>query len=399
MKLKKLFFPFAVLFMGLLLIAATSHQDWLESHWHKPAATTTTSPHGWPDLEKNLAPEACAQCHAAQFSAWKESFHAHAYSPGLIGQFPHMGISDSNDCLKCHAPLAEQKLTSITELSASLKSKLIQPEGFDRDGKLDGVQLPLRHAGVTCAACHVRGWQRFGPPQRSTGAVGHIEGGAHGGFNAVKKFESSQFCASCHQFPQAYAINGKPMENTVAEWQQSRFPREGVQCQTCHMPDRKHEFKGIHDIQMVRKGLVFESSLNANIATFKITSKWIGHAFPTYVTPKVLVHIQALDQSGLVLKQKEWVIERKVEYRDGWQEISDTRLLPGESRMYVLATVPASATVVRFSVEVIPDNFYKGVYESLLSDALDADATQLINQALKQANLNDYQLYQHEEVR
>jgi len=397
--LKRLIPPLAVLLMGLFLIAATPHQGWLESYWAKPAATGGSKPHAWSDLERDMAPEACAQCHAAQFNAWKESQHSLAYSPGLIGQFPHLGLSASNGCLKCHAPLAEQSLTDMPQLRASLAARLKQPLGFDREADIGASRLPLRHAGVTCAACHVRGWQRFGPPQRDTGRTGPVAGAAHDGFTGSKKFGSSQFCASCHQFPQTYAINGKPMENTLVEWQQSRFAAEGVQCQTCHMPDRKHAFKGIHDAGMVRKGLMIKPALTADLASLTITSTWIGHAFPTYVTPEVMVSIRALDSQGVVLEQKTWAIERRVAYRDGWQELSDTRLLPGESRTFAFDHLPQAAASVRFTIDVVPDHFYKGVYKNLLAGRMPTAEKALITRALHQANGNDYQLYRYDEAR
>jgi len=364
------------------------------THWANPVATTSEAPHNWSQLEKNLKPEACAQCHTEQFNDWKNSLHAHAYSPGLIGQFPGMGHGEGNDCLKCHAPLAEQKYISNSDMLDSLKDKLKEPVGFSESGALSEKSLPLRHAGVTCAACHVRGWERFGPPQRSTGAVGKVAGPSHGGFTATKDFEKSNFCASCHQFPQEYAINGKPLENTVKEWEQSRFAREGVQCQNCHMPDRKHQFKGIHDLEMTKKGLDFDLKANDQGAELTLTSKWIGHAFPTYVTPKVVIRAEALDGDGKPLRRWQWEMIREVYYDQGWKERRDTRLMPGESREFVVKELPKRSLRVQFVVEVIPDYFYKGVYQGLLAGDLEADAEMLIRQAVKQADANDYILFE-----
>ncbi|MDQ6965683.1 MAG: hypothetical protein Q9M23_02025, partial [Mariprofundaceae bacterium] len=335
-----------------------------------------------------------------QFSAWQNSRHAQAFSPGLIGQFPGMSHTDRNDCLTCHAPLTEQKYKpeqnhiNAQQSMQSLALKLKQPEGFDRNADTEAVALPLRHAGVTCAACHVREWQRFGPPQRGTDAVGHIDTPAHGGFTASPEFEQSNFCASCHQFPQSYAINGKPMENTLEEWKQSRFAAEGTQCQSCHMPDRKHEFKGIHDPAMVKKGLRFTTAARADSAALTIRSVWIGHAFPTYVTPKVIIRGEELDARGQVLNSREWEIIREVAYIDGWEELRDTRLLPGESRRFVMDHVLQTARQVRFTVKVIPDNFYKTVYRSFLDDENpDVNARKLMHLALKEADMNDYRLF------
>ncbi|MDX8403029.1 MAG: multiheme c-type cytochrome [Mariprofundaceae bacterium] len=413
--MKKIILPLSLLAGGLILLFLYVNSDqsiksgqvssvnaseskdssFIEAYWNYTVATKGEAPHDWSALEKNLKPEACAQCHIEQFSAWKKSLHAHAYSPGLIGQFPDMGhVSGNDDCLKCHAPLKEQKYSSRQDMLESLSDKLAHPEGFSQEGKLGEINLPLRHTGVSCAVCHVRGWQRFGPPQRNTGAIGKIEGEAHSGFTGSKDFERSSFCATCHQFPQSYAINGKPLENTVKEWQESRFAREGVHCQNCHMPDRKHEFRGIHDPEMVRKGLNFKLEQKGDGAVLSIESKWIGHAFPTYVTPKVIILAEAVDHRGESLRKWQWEIIREVYVDGGWKERRDTRLMPGEIRKFEASSAPAETVQIRYSVHVIPDYFYKGVYQGLLHGALEADAERLIRQAVEHADSNDYTLYE-----
>ncbi|MDX8383446.1 MAG: multiheme c-type cytochrome [Ghiorsea sp.] len=378
---------------GALLVAATQLD--FAAYWQSPTAVVKSN-HDWSALEKNMRPEACAQCHESQFNDWKNSLHAEAFSPGLIGQFPHMGSKQEvNDCLRCHAPLDEQLYVSEQDMMQSLKTLRKHPQGFDADADLDAPQasLPLRHAGVSCAVCHVRDGQRFGPPRLGSKQEGMMKGDAHGGFVANNIFESSHFCAECHQFPQSYAINGKPLENTVTEWQQSRFASQGKQCQTCHMPDRKHQFKGIHDKAFTRQGLKLGVRTQGGIATLSMTSKNIGHAFPTYVTPKVIVKATALDKQGEVVKKWQWDIVREVFYGDGWQEKRDTRLMPGETRLFVAKGMPNSAVSVQFSVVVIPDQFYKGVYESLLQDELQGDAKRLIKRALHTAKGRNYVLF------
>lgn len=389
--------PFA-----LLLIAASTataeHFD-LQQHWQAPAATSGEPPHDWSRLERDLSPESCAQCHTEQFEAWRDSLHAHALSPGLLGQFPQLGLKESNDCLNCHAPLAEQKLNVPAQIDATLLEHLQRPEGFDRTANASTPRSALRHAGVTCAACHVRGWQRFGPPRRGMASAGHMAGAAHGGFTATPAFEQSNFCAGCHQFPQAYAINGKPLENTFEEWRRSSFARRGIQCQSCHMPDRKHAFKGIHDPAMVRSGLDIRTHASQQRATLSIASTAIGHAFPTYVTPDVEVSIEALDTSNRIVLSKRWQIGRRVAFTDSWQELSDTRLQAGETREFTLTDIPGSATHLHFSVEVRPDAFYKDIYKELLAGDTDGHARQLIAIALTRAESNDYHLFEeHKEL-
>lgn len=393
---KQLLSASAIGLASILLMAAAVQGDLPQGYWEPPAASAGPAPHDWSAMEAGLAPEDCAQCHAEQFDAWKHSMHAKAFSPGLIGQFPQQDLSDSNDCLNCHAPLAEQKYAVGKQMNDSLMLKLKNPNGFDSSGEVQNHPLPLRHAGVTCASCHVRGWQRYGPPQRGSGRIGKVDGPAHGGFTGSRGFEQSEFCASCHQFPDSYAINGKPLENTLNEWKQSRFAKEGVQCQTCHMPDRRHAFKGIHDPATVRGGLKIESAVQKGSAILRMTSTRIGHAFPTYVTPKVVVSVEALGDHGDVTSQKQWEIERRVAYDDGWKEISDTRLQPGETRNFELKDIPPAARSIRFRIDVIPDNFYKGVYRDLLDDGLEGDAGKLIHIAQAVTERNDYRLYEQE---
>jgi len=390
---KKLLAAAGLIVGGTILTAAMVDPGLPAGYWESPQATSAVIPQ-WPERERSLHPEACGQCHAEQFNLWKESLHAHAYSAGLVGQFPGMGDRNANDCLTCHAPLQEQRYRSAADMNNSISLRLKHAEGFNRNGHPDATPLPLRHTGVSCAACHVRSWKRFGPPPKTaSGATGYQPTAVHGGFTATRGFEKSQFCASCHQFSQSMAINGKPLENTVTEWKQSTFPKRGITCQKCHMPGRRHEFRGIHDPEMVKKGLVIDLSRNRDSAILTLTSKWIGHAFPTYVTPKVIIQADALNRNGQMLQKWEWEIVREVEYNDGWKEVRDTRIMPGESRRFIATPLPAEAVKIRYRVTVIPDYFYKGVYQGLLSNRLEAKAKSHIQRASHYAGTNDYLLF------
>jgi len=380
--------------IGILLMAA-GWQSMLNAYWDEPIATVPQN-HDWSALEKNMRPEACAQCHESQFNDWKQSLHAKAYSPGMVGQFADMGHEAGSDCLRCHAPLEQQLFDSDAQMLTSLNILRQFPQGVSQNADLEAneTKLPLRHSGVSCAVCHVRQGQRFGPPRKGSKQEGLMVGETHGGFVASKKFEQSTFCAECHQFPQSYAINGKPLENTVKEWQQSRFAEEGKQCQNCHMPDRKHQFKGIHDKAFTRAGLDITVFINQdNMPTLQMTSQRIGHAFPTYVTPKVTVKATALSKQDKVLQTWQWDMVREVYFDGGWQEKRDTRLMPDETRMFAIHALKHQAVQVLFEVQVVPDQFYKGIYKSLLLDNPQGDAKALIQRALQDAEHNDYLLY------
>src|SRR5439155_774342 len=112
-----------------------------------------------------------------------------------------------------------------------------------------------------------------------------------------------------------------------------RFAREGVQCQDCHMPDRRHLWRGIRDVDMVRSGLSIEVAAprsragagdNVDVG-LTVRSVRVGHAFPTYVTPKVVLRAELVDATGAVIEgsREERVIAREIAL-DLSREISDT---------------------------------------------------------------------------
>jgi len=129
-----------------------------------------------------------------------------------------------------------------------------------------------------------------------------------------------------------------------------------------------------------------------------MTSTWVGHAFPTYVTPRVVILASAMDANGKVLRSWQWEIIREVAYDDGWKEVRDTRLMPGERRAFVAEPLPEKVAVVRYQVKVIPDHFYKGTYHSLIDGGLTEIPMVHIRHAFERAEQNDYLLYEKELV-
>lgn len=195
------------------------------------------------------------------------------------------------------------------------------------------------------------------------------EGMPHGGVTRTTYFEDSRFCAGCHQFA-APAPNGKSLQNTYEEWLASRYADEGVSCQSCHMPDRRHLWRGIHDPEMVKSGVTIEwlAIDETGRVTLQITNTGTGHRFPTYVTPAVDVSLEFLDGDGDVLagERTEATIGREVASQNGtWVELSDTRLAP-DSALTLSAVAPADAASVRGSVRVRPDAFYRTQFEIML---------------------------------
>jgi hypothetical protein len=355
-----------------------------KTYWRLPLAAQGEPPANWTDLERSLAPADCGRCHADQFDQWRSSRHAHAFSPGLAGQLLASEPDDAPGCLRCHAPLAEQRLAFEAT----------------RDRGAANVDASLAGGGDSCGGCHLRGYRHFGPPQRGTGATGASRLAApHGGVLRTAWFESAEFCGACHQFPASEAVNGKPLENTLAEWQASPQAAQKIVCQACHMPERRHVWRGIHDPQMVASGLTPRITANADGVRFAITNTGIGHAFPTYVTPKVLMFAVALDGAGSPRAEtlRSHVIARDVRWQDDrWIELSDSRLLPGETT--AIEAPWQGSERIRVWLEVRPDDVYRNdIYPALLN-ALPAngEARELIVKALADAGTSRFRLFETE---
>jgi hypothetical protein len=367
-------------------------KDFLQRHWQRPLAPQGPPPSGFSSLEASLSPAACGACHPQQYQDWRTALHSHAMSPGLVGQLQNMGPAATDEheaCLQCHAPLAEQARDLVAALAAA--GRPVSP-------RADGAAYA---DGLTCAGCHVRSHRRFGPPRRDGTTPAPGVALPHGGWQPTQAFTDSRFCAACHQFEtDEPALNGKPLENTYEEWRASRYAREDRSCQSCHMPDRRHLWRGIHDPAMTRSGLDISTSV-ATIADGQVSlglviaNRGTGHAFPTYVTPHVIVEFAQEDRQGRAIPD---TVERHLVARDVSLDLkterADTRLLPDEVRRYAYDQ-PRHAGAVAASVRIIvqPDAFYAGFYRALLEDPDFRPGRATIRRALRRAERSAYVLY------
>lgn len=363
--------------------AEQSIAGFLQHYWRAPLPTQGPAPKTYSPLEASLAPQACGTCHRQQYVDWRSSLMSRSIGPGLLWQFRSLPADQAMPCLRCHAPLAEQRLGAA------------QAFGWPQSGaSLPGADPQLFHAGVTCAACHLRRQRRFGPPPEPRTPPVEAAGLAHGGFIPSPAFEDSRFCATCHQSPpDARALAGLPFENTYAEWRASRFAREGIHCQSCHMPDREHLWRGIHDPAMVRSGLRIALQVTRVDATTVearaiIRNVAVGHDFPTYVVPAVQVRMYASGPATQPREVARQTIGRCVNLHLDHQ-FFDTRIPPEGARVlqarFDLRAYPASQ--VRLHIEVSPGAHYARLYRHELAHAQRyAGATvALLKQALAQA--------------
>ena len=323
----------------------------------QPLAPQGAPPPTLAPAQASLSARQCGRCHAKQVGEWTGSLHSLAAGPGLLGQIDHaLSEGDAASCRRCHAPLAEQ-----------------------------ATDLALRSEGVQCAGCHVRQWTRHGPANPSPSLL------PIAGYPRVELalYERGDMCMTCHQLPPRGAVNGKPLLNTYKEWLEGPYMKRGVQCQHCHMPNREHTFKGIHDRETFRQGieLLARATRTADTTTVlaELTNVGAGHYLPTTPTPAVHVTLELLDASGARIAASEYTIKRAIHYDGAWHETSDTRIPPGETRSIARAWRAPAATHARVTIEVRPDAFYETIYTQRLRGKITAAQTALYRQALATA--------------
>lgn len=356
--------------------------------------------------QQSLHPENCKTCHKAQYDAWNGSLHSKAMSPGLMGQLnPDKDPEFAASCYFCHAPLSEQsEVKAVSRGKGEGSSEYIKNPSFDNKLKL---------SGVSCSACHLREGRIYGPAERVKAQGSELKDSksairgpqseiAHNGFIEKDFFEKAEFCAACHQMDKGYELNGKVLTNTYREWKESEYSRNNITCQICHMPDRQHLFRGIHDPEMVRKGVGFEIAAkeirkDSIRVSFNITNSGVGHYFPTYTTPLIIVKGFIINGKGKMIKDtiKESYIGRKVSL-DLEQEYFDTRIPPKGSFNFEYKNI-LNKDADRFIIEVkvYPDRFYNEFFKSVLKDS-SAYNKGLIKEALKATEKSVYTLYRKE---
>jgi mono/diheme cytochrome c family protein len=328
-------------------------------------------------VQASLSSRQCGRCHAKQLREWTGTIHASAASPGLMAQVRRFDKpSEVTSCLRCHSPLAEQQLNS---------------DIFDSD---------LQSEGLTCAACHVRDNVRHGPHDRAPSLL-PLPGYP---LRELAVYERADFCVGCHQLPGRLAVAGRPLLDTYREWLLGPYMKRGIQCQHCHMPNREHTWKGVHDAETFRQGIAVAATATRRADGIlsvhaRVGNVGAGHYLPTTPTPAAWVSIELLDSAGSPIPgtRAEKRIGRHLRFVDKhFEEIEDTRIPPGGhldlDRAWRGGRL-SSATHLHIVVRVRPDDYYEGLYKSRLRAKLDPETRATFQSALARAESSGYIAY------
>jgi cytochrome c554/c'-like protein len=165
----------------------------------------------------------CKTCHLGITEQWEKSAHSKAERSQnlLFGRMYFSSLKATRggtflNCGPCH-----EATTYVN-----------QDFNFIRD---------ISHEGVTCVFCHM-----VSAPGPSTGTppfeldLNHYYGSirnpvptnAHAS-EVSTYLRTSGFCGGCHAYKNQ---NGVTISDTYAEWKASKYAKQGVSCQTCHMP-------------------------------------------------------------------------------------------------------------------------------------------------------------------
>ncbi len=288
----------------------------------------------------HIASDRCADCHAQQHADWSASRHRSAWTNDVF-QTGYL-VEQKDFCVYCHAPLAEQTAEILANrdwytaqhprLNAPLPDKLPEPHAAE---------------GVSCATCHWRDGRLVGP--------GNGTGAAHP-VASDPSLRESAFCADCHEFymPEGHggviSFTDVPMQHTFTEWQDwSAQTGEERTCQSCHMPDGRHVFRGAHDVTFLRSSVSVDVWRADGAVVFCLESVDVGHHLPTGDLFRHLT-LEVRDADGwhtihrigrlfaLILDPETGDISKQLS--------ADTSLRPGEPVEVV--TSPASAWRLRY---------------------------------------------------
>ncbi len=278
----------------------------------------------------------CSSCHASFIGEqWRQNAHSNSarnpllltmyngtnmagepgVSPGYKIDFPQ----SKGNCATCHAPA----------------QAIADPWGTDLN-EVHGIATQ----GVFCDFCHkikdvelhpdggypgVLSIRLNRPPEGEQVFYGPFDDAIAGPDTFSPLFEKSRFCAPCH----SAQFWGVSIYSEFDEWLESPYPKEGKECQDCHMaPDgvtthfvasekggvkrapetiATHNNPGSRDVKFLSDAIKMELQVEAETGILEVvvrlTNEKAGHHFPTGAPMRnMILLVEAIDREGRELK-------------------------------------------------------------------------------------------------
>ncbi|MEA1948472.1 MAG: hypothetical protein U9N83_14340 [Thermodesulfobacteriota bacterium] len=296
--IKKILIWSLIVFGGLVIVLLV----WIDFIWIKKF-----NPAGINVNKDVCRAETCAECHPQQYKEWHKGQLAAFAAVREMFEADQAAEFAGFICWKCHDPFKQ---------------------GLDE--------------GVTCEFCHGK-----------TGDTGcdqadmdlHVEKRRKN----LEYLRNEQWCHWCHSIVQP--ITKADLQGTVGEWEQSKARKDGLMCQSCHMPligegEDKHHFHGHYypgrNPLPGRKSISIESITRGNEQINVIVKNHVtSHYFPTGAHTKAMIlEVKGYDEttSNPVFEDQYIFLKRfKFEKFLGIQDFpytvyKDTRIKPEEER-------------------------------------------------------------------
>ncbi len=304
------------------------------------------------ELDPPSSAELCGRCHRTIFEAWKSSSHAQAMESRIFQDAMELaetefGANGRRTCLKCHTPVG----TAVGDWN---------------------LQRKVSWEGVTCDYCHsVRQVSLSGPNPKATVTYTLVKSGPLKDSNSMAHgteysdvHTTSLICAPCHEYQNSQGLS---ILTTFSEWKNSRYAKEGMQCQSCHMSRvagdvvdphirrsnlakiNLHQMPGSHSLEQLTKTVTLvlnTSRKNDQLqVSVQITNKGAGHYVPTGSPLRQLIMEVRADAGDGRQFREERIYRRTVAdqkgqpvaiehmaFLKGAKVLTDTRLAPDEKR-------------------------------------------------------------------
>ena len=276
------------------------------------AASGYTPP---PLFRKDVNPqpsENCRTCHIDITDQWRTSPHARADRTAnlLFGRMYFYSLKATRGatltkCGPCH------------ETISFVQNDFESPRLRDVNGE-----------GVTCSFCHAidaKGPADAVPPfeldlAKYSGTIRQpVPTTAHkSGYSAL--YSSSEYCGGCHKYSNQYGV---PISDTIGEWKKTKYAKQGVTCQSCHMPGHagRNTAQGLVRERVADHSFTHDPARNPRLkdaVTLRllparrgkdslrveaiVTNAGAGHSMPTGNDQKMLlVRVRVLTESGTIV--------------------------------------------------------------------------------------------------